>query len=336
VPVILVLTVVVAMTRPAKKPVKLARRSEPARQVSAKPQEPEAFDPLDGLPSTAALAARRPIAVMVENFDPDARPQSGLDKASMVYETVAEGGITRFMAVYLSGKADIVGPIRSAREYYANWAKGLDAIYIHCGGSPGGYDTIASLGLNDIDQIRWSAGFWRSNDRYAPHNLYSSTKNLRDQAAAKGYATQAPAPAYSFKDDPPLAGRPAAQAISVDFSSPAYRVKYVYRRDTNSYLRYMGGAPHTDAVTGKQLTVKNIAVMYAKIWPLNDDENRMGVQSTGGGDAVVIQDGQVITGAWKRNAPSDAVRFYDSTGGEIKLDRGQTWIEATNRPIIPE
>lgn len=317
--------------KPQRKPTPIIPK--PVSEVKAAPQQPEAYDPLSGLPTTKDLASMRPLAVMIENYYPDARPQSGLDKASLVYEAVAEGGITRFMAVFTSQKADIIGPIRSNREYYVKWAKGLGAIYVHCGGSPGGYRAISALGVDSIDEIGWSAGFWRSSDRRAPHNLYSSTEGLREQARIKGYATATEYPPYQFKDDPPLAERPSSQSTTIDFSTAAYRVKYVYQRDSNSYLRYMGGEPHVDAVTGKQLVAKNVAVMYTRIWPLNDDENRMGIETEGTGSAVILQDGRAVPATWKRSSESEPLRFFDSNGQEIKLNRGQTWIEVTDRQI---
>lgn len=320
--------------KPAKPPRKSASvLPKPVSEVKAAPQQPEAYDPLSGLPTAKELASRRPLAVMIENYYPDARPQSGLDKASLVFEAVAEGGITRFMAVFTAQNADVVGPIRSNREYYVKWAKGLGAIYVHCGGSPGGYGAISALGVDSIDEIGWPAGFWRSSDRRAPHNLYSSTEGLREQARIKGYATATEYAAYRFKDDPPPAERPSSQSATIDFSTAAYRVKYVYQQDSNSYLRYMGGEPHVDAVSGKQLVVKNIAVMYTRIWPLNDDENRMGIETEGMGRAVILQDGRAVPATWKRGLESELPRFYDSNDQEIKFNRGQTWIEVTDRQI---
>ncbi len=332
--VLLAAAVAYFSSKPAKPPRKAASiPANPVKEVKDAPQPPEAYDPLSGLLTTRELASRRPLAVMIENYYPDARPQSGLDKASLVFETVAEGGITRFMAVFTAQNADVVGPIRSNREYYVKWAKGLGAIYVHCGGSPGGYSAISALGVDSIDEIGGASGFWRSKDRRAPHNLYSSTEGLREQARIKGYATTGNFAAYSFKDDPALEERPSSQTAIVDFSTAAYRVKYVYQRDSNSYLRYMGGEPHVDAVTGKQLSVKNVAVMYARIWPLNDDENRMGVETEGTGKAVVLRDGLAINGTWKRESESEPVRFYDAGGQEIKFARGQTWIEVTDRQV---
>ncbi|MHB0976686.1 MAG: DUF3048 domain-containing protein [Candidatus Aquicultorales bacterium] len=319
------------------KPVAKAKgKARPVKQAVAPEPAPQYFDALSGLSTTAELAARRPIAVMVENLYPDARPQTGLDKASVVFETLAEGGITRFMALYHTGDAEVLGPIRSAREYYVNMVKGFDAVYIHVGASDGGYRAIQDLGVNDIDQIYWSPGFWRTSDRDAPHNLYGSTVNLREQAAVKGYAVNSQAPGFDFKDDVDKAQRPDGQAFSVDFSYPEYRVKYVYQKDSNSYLRYMGGQPHVDAVSGSQLLVKNVAVMYTSIDALNDGYNRIGVGTTGSGSAVVMQDGKAVEATWKRPGSNDMIRFYDASGAEIKLNRGQTWIEATDRPVINE
>lgn len=312
-------------------PVKKAPKQ--AIKASVEPPKPEAYDRLSGLPTSLDLARRRPIAVMIENYYPEARPQSGLDKASVVFDTVAEGGITRFMAVFTAADTDIIGPIRSAREYYVNLARGFDAIYIHCGGSPGGYEAISNLGIDNIDQIGWSRGFWRSTERDAPHNLYSSTPNLREQSKIKGYKTELATPGFTFKDDAQAQARPAAQAVTVDFSSEAYRVRYVYQKDSNSYLRYMGGEPHVDAVTGKQLLVKNVAIMKTRIWSLNDDANRMSVETVGSGEAIVILDGRSIQATWKRPSSSDMLRFYDSSGKEIEFNRGQTWIEATDKPV---
>lgn len=311
-------------TEPISEPGTESKVPEP---VATEPPKPKYFCPLDGEATTEGNSLRRPLAVMIEN-DPAARPQSGLSKACTVYETVAEGGVTRFMAIFLHDDVDTIGPVRSAREYYANLAMQYDALYAHCGGPSTIYKTFKNLGVANIDEFANGDAFWRIRSRKAPHNLYTSTNKLREKAEKRGYETDVFFQRPNFKDDIPIESRPDTASVDIYFSRPTFAVRYVYDRTTNRYNRFMGGKPHVDVTYNKQIAPKNIAVQFAPISSIaNDLKGRMKMSLTGKGSALVLQDGKVIQATWERQALNDLTRFYDQTGVEIKFNRGQTWIE---------
>jgi hypothetical protein len=274
------------------------------------------------------------VAVILDNFAPDARPQTGLDQASLVFETLAEGGITRFLAVYLEQDAPMVGPVRSTRLYFNSWVAGLGAIFGHDGGN---VDALQQLrNLNDVyneDAARVSGPFRRTRDRAAPHNEYTSTDRLRSYAASHGGATNGSAVALPHKNDPSPLGRPSHFTLSIQFSYGDYNVTWQYDPGANDYRRFMGGRPHLEGATGKQLRAKNIVVMYTRESAAYDPFTPESIHLTteGSGRAVVYQDGTAIEGTWSKPSVEGPLQWLDSSGQPIKLDRGATWVE-----VVPE
>ncbi|MDO8885572.1 DUF3048 domain-containing protein [Candidatus Oleimmundimicrobium sp.] len=267
----------------------------------------------------------RPLAVIIENH-PAARPQSGLEDACIVYEVVAEGGITRFLAIYTHKNCNNIGPVRSVRKYFAEIAKGYDAMLAHCGGSPTGYLAIKELHLADLDEFANSGAYRRVSSRKMPHNLYTSTKRLRERAEKKNFASNVSYESFKFKNDAPLEKRPEETYAIIDFSTPKFKVKYEYNRENNSYSRFMGGMQHKDSNSGKQLEAKNILVLITSIRVV-DKIGRVDISTLGSGPAYAFLDGTVITGRWTRESLSNTIKFYDQSEKEIALNRGQTWIE---------
>jgi hypothetical protein len=277
---------------------------------------------------------RPPLAVMIEN-DPEARPQMGMHKADLVYEAVSEGGITRFMAVYWGHEADRIEAIRSARVYYIHWAAELGAVYVHWGqvedpGPVNVWPVLERLGMRTMNGIfQGEEVGYRDPNRYAPHNVYSNTGLLWNTSQSRGYAGPPTLEPWKFKDDTPgQAGHAAAPAIDVTFGSAGspYAVRWDYDPTTNSYLRSMGGAPHTDGVTGERLTARNVVVQYAVLRPSGVKAYNI-IDTVGTGTAVVFRDGVAVTGTWRKDTEAGRTRFYDSAGNEIQFNRGQTWIE---------
>jgi hypothetical protein len=272
---------------------------------------------------------------MIENY-PDARPQSGLTKACTVYETVAEGGITRFMAIFVHNDVPKIGPVRSAREYFVDLAKQYDALYSHCGGPAYIYDIIKSYGVADLDEYLNKDSYWRVSGRKKPHNLYTSTDKLRKRANQLDYSNDVFYQKPNFKDEAPLDTRPLSASININFSRPEYKVHYIFDRVNNVYKRFMGGKPHIDAETKKQLTVKNVVVQYAPISSIaNDPKGRMQVSLIGTGKAIVFRDGRAIECQWIRQSLDMLTKFYDSNNEEVKFNRGQTWIELADDKNMP-
>lgn len=284
--------------------------------------------PMNGVYVSKDKAEKRPLAVMVENSTA-ARPQSGLDKADLVYEALAEGGITRMMAVYACGgdSAKNIGPVRSARPYFVDWVEGFDAIYVHAGGSPQALDQIKDDKVEDINNYGDGVNFIRSSDRSSPHNLYTSYTGIINLAKKFGYKLTGKYKELNFKDDAATEDRPASQEVVINFSSLTYQAKWTYNKSNNSYSRYLAGLPHKDLVTGKQITAKTIIVEEVDQRPIPGGSSRLEMDTVGSGDAVIIQDGKATEGSWEKKFVGDRTTYYDASGNEIALTAGTIWIE---------
>lgn len=289
---------------------------------------------LDGVMTDADSAKKHPLAIMIENHT-QARPQAGLVKASIVYEAIAEGGITRFMGIFGTNEAEVVGPVRSARPYYVDWAEGYDAYYAHVGGNATALDQIYADGVLDLNQFSYTAPYWRDNNLNVSreHTMFTSTTKLRVQAQENGYSTANNFTKYKFKDDPKEGSDeakflPQAQKISVNISSYNYNVYFEYDPEKNSYKRFMANQAHTDRTSGDQLQPKNIVVMTVSRTPHTTRINENGwlMETVGSGDATIFLDGKEIKGSWKKSSRSDREIFYDQNGEEIIFNRGQLWI----------
>ncbi len=285
---------------------------------------------LDGATVDAAVSNRFPVAVMIENLV-DIRPQAGLSSAGVVYEALAEGGITRFMAVYATTDSiENIGPVRSARHYFVDWAEEYHGVYAYVGGSPQALGVTGSSNyITDLNQFYNSEYFYRSTDREAPHNLFSSSElldyALRDlelDAKAGDYTP------YTFKTPATEAERPGAVApITINYSNSDYQVEWRYDEGTNQYLRWNGGEEHTDANTGKQLAASNVLIQRVDTTVLEAATGRLDMETIGSGEAVLFQDGAATIGSWKKSDRGERTLFYDATGVELTFNPGPTWIE---------
>lgn len=303
--------------------------------------------PLDGQSTARALALRRPLAVILENYAPDSRPQAGLGPASTVIETLAEGGVTRFMAIYLEHDAPKVGPVRSTRLYFDHWAAAFHAILGHVGGNDDAQALLWHLPpVFNIDENRWEKSltdtgtplFWRTNDRLPPHNLYTSTVKLRAYADQNHQDWTYTGAALPHKAAATIGARGHAGSISITFENPLYPqdnpdydVKYQYDRASNTYWRFMGGAPHIDQNTGAQLRPANVIVMQTR--DAVPDANAgptpesILIPTIGRGTAWYFRDGTVQRGVWQQHDQFAPLRFLDRGGRPVAFNPGQTWIE---------
>lgn len=295
-------------------------------KVAPKPVTVEA--PLTGLPIDPALARRPVTGIMIENSD-YARPQSGLADAGVVYEAIAEGGITRFIALFQDTRPSYVGPVRSLRPYYIDFGTPWDASFAHVGGSPDALSQIRSGG-KDLDQFFNSGSYWRQNSRDAPHNVYTSFDLLDALNQAKGYTSSAPK-GWSHKKDAPLKV-PTAKTIDVSISSYDFNSHYDYDAPSNSYKRSEAGQPHivTSSAadsTGQQLHPK-VVIVVVMSYGINADGQHSDYSVTGSGNVYVFQDGGVTQGTWEKTDRASQFVFKDSAGKEIKLNAGQAWVTA--------
>lgn len=285
--------------------------------------------PLTGLGLTAP-ANERPIAVMINNLKP-ARPQSGLTNADVVWEVLAEGGITRLVAIFQSTErlTDAVGPIRSIRPYLIEIGESYGAVLAHAGGSNDAYAILQQQGKPYLDEITNAGGyFWRSEDRKAPHNLYSDLEQLRAAADKKGYEGSGSVPSYTFSEEGATAQGTAASEVSVTFSLQSYVVHYAYDSSSGTYKRSIGDEPHTDMNNGEQLAAANLVVLSASHRTL-DDEGRLAIDLDEGGPALLFQRGKAVECEWTRDA-SGMIRIVKD-GEELPFVPGKTFFH-----IVPD
>jgi hypothetical protein len=288
--------------------------------------------PLTGRMVGPAVAARHPIAVMIDDLGP-ARPQSGLSSASVVWQAPAEGGIPRYMAIFQETIPTLIGPVRSSRYYYIAWAAEWRAAYAHAGGSPQAMTTLRVQGAGQLvynaDEFTHAGSFFRITTRFAPHNLYTTGAKLRSLAGRLGAKDQTYSAVWHFAPDAPLAQRPYGGTITVGY--PANLIKYAYDRTTNTYLRTVTGeTKQTDAANKVRIAPKNVIVMRMTFGPLNDghpNKKRLEADVVGSGKAWIFTNGRMIAGTWKKASLTKPTLFYDRSGNPVTLTIGQTFIQ---------
>lgn len=296
-------------------------------QAPTKKTAPKKFYlPLTGVEVADENATKQAVTgVMLEN-SPAARPQSGLKKAGVVYEAVAEGGITRFLALYQGEKPAMIGPVRSLRLYYLSWAAGYQASVAHVGGSPNALAQVRNGSYRDIDQFFNAGSYWRSRDRYAPHNVYTSGERLDQLNNAKGY-TKSEFTSFSRADGKP-AESPNATSVTINLSGPLYNTSYAYDKSSNAYIRNMAGAPHVDREDG-QITPKVIVALEVGVEArTQNSDGYEDVKTTGSGKAYIFQNGTMTAATWSKADLNAPLKLTDESGKDIALNRGQTWITA--------
>ncbi|MFW6280413.1 MAG: DUF3048 domain-containing protein [Halanaerobium sp.] len=292
------------------------------------PEESEyrSISPFTGVPLENEFF-NRAVAVSIEN-SPEARPQSGLDEAEIIYEFMAEGGVTRFLAIFWPDLPEKIGPIRSARPFLIETAASYDSLFLHAGASPDGFEMLSEEeDIMHLDQIHQSKYFWRSSKRQAPHNLYSGEpalssylSNLEEQE----YPEQ-----FDFLTASIISDFVKAEEIVIDYWGD-YEVLYRYDNSSNNYQRFINDFdnPH-QSENGKNLSAKNIIVQYVKT-DVKDEEGRLEVDLDSGGKIELFRDGIVVEGSWERNSDYK-IDYYDDDGENIQINPGQTWIQVVPR-----
>lgn len=256
---------------------------------------------------------------MIENSQA-ARPQSGLLEAGVVFEAIAEGGITRFLAMYQDSEPDNIGPVRSARKPFLQWLLGFDSTIAHVGGSAEALQLIRQWGIKDLDQFSNAGGFWRIDGRAAPHNVYTSIERLRALEKDKGFGAASYTSLERQNEQP--ADTPQITNIDLNISSSNYAVNYKYDKPTNSYLRSEGGEAHIDEDSKKQLSPK-IVVVPVMNQGLNGPYYTY--DTVGSGSVYIFQDGRGTIGTWHKSSNEGQFTFKDQSGKALKLNPGQTW-----------
>jgi len=271
----------------------------------------------------------RPFAVMIDNHD-DARPQVGINDAFVVYEIIVEGGFTRMMPIFKGADLDEIGPIRSARHYYLDYALEHDAIYVHYGESPQADYDISALGVTEIDGIYQSTSdFWRTKGKYAPHNVLTSTSNLKKIAENKNYSITSDKKSvlnYTAEDVDLTNGQGAIEVYIPYSNSQSVTLKY--DEEKQNYVKYANGKKQTDWKSEEDIAFKNIIITFCKNYTLNDPENkgRQGLNNVGILGGYYITNGKAIKITCDKESRNAQTVYKDLEGNEIQVSDGNTYI----------
>lgn len=272
----------------------------------------------------------RPIAVMIDNHK-GALPQANLDEAYLVYEIIVEGGETRLMALYKGKDLSKLGPIRSSRHYFLDYALENDAIYTHFGWSPQAQSDISKLGVDNINGISESStSFWRVKDKSAPHNAVTSTEKIMEIAKRKEYrVTSTKESVLNYVADPvELESNIIANTVTIPYSD-SNTVTYEYDEEAQNYVRYSRKIKQVDWDTKEAVTVKNIIVTFCKNTTLNDGENkgRQTLDNVKTLKGYYITNGKAIEITCEKTTRSGQTVYKDLEGNEIEVNDGNTFIQ---------
>lgn len=291
---------------------------------------------LTGLWQDEEKVDRRPISIMLSNIK-KATPQTGISKASIIYEAPVEGMITRLMGVFEDYEGlEKIGSVRSARTYFVFWSEQWDSVYAHFGQCD-----YAKPYLNQIDNLNGVEGigntvYYRTSDRKAPHNAYASEEGLLAGIAKKGYRTHHEADynrgVFLFAKEP--GSITLENGTSATYVYPGFRdnngdkIYFEYDEATKKYLRYQFGGPQIDDMTGKQLSVDNVLIQYCD-WEYYYETTPylwINIWDTNGNPGYYITQGKAIPIVWVGGTEYEPTKYYDLEGNELVMNPGQTWV----------
>ena len=300
-------------------------------------------NPLTGEGCETDIGQNRPVAIMLNNLK-KALPQLGVSQADIIYEVVAEGGITRMLGVFQSmeGVGEI-GSVRSARDYYVSLALGHDAIFLHAGGSPQAYDAIQSWGVTALDCVNGpyeGTLFWRDKERRKnmglEHSVLTSGETIQELLPTYKRVTLEHKEGYTYpmtflEAEETASGTPAAQ-VQVKFSNYKTGV-FTYDSASGLYKVEEYGAPYVDGNTGEQVAVKNVVVLFTDVYAIKGDSaGRMSVRTTGTGEGILFCDGVQQSITWSKKNNSSPLEYTDANGQPVKFGVGHTYVNIVGGP----
>lgn len=273
----------------------------------------------------------RGLAVVIDNAI-EARPQSGLEFADVIYEIPVEGGITRLLPIITTGDVDLVGPVRSVRTAIVDICREYDGILVHAGGSEDGLVALENYMVNHLDEIyggpRIEAAFWRVPDRQKPHNLYASFDSLRQACEGEKFKLDVPPRTRTYLEDGEEIKGKLISDISIYYPNRDNQVRFVYDKEKLLFDRYTAEKPHL-TTKGEQLVAANVIVQFVPFQYL-DGDGHMRLILHGEGEALVFRYGRVVEGYWKKE-PNGFTKYIDKYGKEVSLAPGPTWIEIVKK-----
>lgn len=275
----------------------------------------------------------RPFILSTDNDSGLARPQSGISKADIVYEFPVEGGASRLEPIYYSKVPGKIGPARSARPYFIDMAREYKAVFVHHGWSPQAKKYLESNVIPYISAFTYTDIFYRSTDRNAPHNSYTTGEDVWKKIKEKGWDEKQEPRSFQFLGENETAG--GESATDIDINYPVTKNNYKYDEKKMLYKKSVNGEIYTDKETDKQITTKNILVQKVKSKVL-DEKERLKIDMVAGGDAMLFTNGVVMEGKWSRKDLDSPTIFTDKDGKEFKLNVGNTWIQVIDDEVKVE
>jgi hypothetical protein len=310
--------------------------------LEALPTLPPDVCPLSGEKvSDPSVLERRPLAVKISNFPNAVRPQAGLNQADIVFEHLTEANLTRFTAIFLCQKAEKIGCIRSARLIDLEIPAMYKAILVFSGVSPGLVPRFQNCDFSDrllspdplfrdpdSDEIIYRVP---AKGKAYENTLFTDTETLWQAAERRGWNSRQDLSGLVFAEEPPDGGSPATH-LSIVYHAKYATAEYQYDLERRAYLRSVVGEPHRDEVTGEQIAVRNIVVLYVNHVETDIVEDELGahsieIQLWGEGRAVILRDGQAYEVKWIRPQRSDMLRYVDGEGRPFPLKPGNTWVQ---------
>lgn len=331
--IILALLILISGCKSETKPVKSDEVDNNGDEASEKIEEPiespKFICTLTGLEDIEeSNVKQRPIAVMIDN-EINARPQSGLDRADIIYEMPVEGNITRYMAIYHHLSSDKIGPVRSARPYFIDKALEFNAIYVHCGGSPQALKDLDTLKVDTFNDLKGTPVFWRSTDRKMPHNLYTSTKYMREISESKKLENKSAPVYFKFSNDFYVPDGAMLKKITINYDRN-YKVSFLYNEEEKKYYRFINGDPMKDKETKKDIKATNILIEKVGIKVL-DSVGRLQLSNIGKNRGYLITGGRLIEIEYQKDNRNGKTAYKDIKGNEIQLNKGITWIQVVSQ-----
>lgn len=276
------------------------------------------------------------LAVMIDNH-PSARPQPGLASARVVYEAPVEGGLTRFMALYApSDTPSQVGPVRSARPYFIDWASEYHALYLHSGGSPEALGILQKnkTDITDVNEFWNGQYFWREPKAPAPHNLFTNRERWQGFITTRSTILPGFIAPWQFAPTPSISiSSYALTSVSIPFG-PGNTVEWRYNSSINVWERYVDGALVIDPTGKAPVAATTVVVQFTDVKTI-DEEGRRAITTVGSGNATVFSGGLMLKGRWSKTA-GGRTRFYTAANNEVVFAPGTIWVEVVPSGIAPQ
>lgn len=317
-------------------PSEPAATIEPSTPVSEPVKEPEKSQPKFFAPFTGEEVDEKtfnniPFMAIVENSK-DARPQSGLVDADIVYETMAEGGIPRTIALFQKNSPEKIGPIRSARSYFLDLSREYNLAFAHCGASNEAETMIQKNKLMSLNEFVYTGFYWRERDRKAPHNLYTSAARIRDAVVSRKYNKPSNVKFSFDKEFWNNQSLGAANNITLKLSK-YYTTSYTYK--DGKYYKSMSGVPAVNKEDNRPLAISNIVIQATTI-KQKKDSVLVDIALTGEGTGYIISNGKYIKMKWSKKDVNSQTILKDENGTVIPLAPGNTWWNIIDKSNVIE